>query len=144
MIKIIDKSHVDHGLNAEQLDWVLAQFADRTDFMLATIELPAHLGTVPCNLIGPATGGEPVPEGAVFYAVRAKRSCASRMIATGIPVDERRVTVIAGPAAGHEGIVLYTAYGGPCAPREPGDTTIPTWEAVVEARAFWAQHALIG
>lgn len=143
MIKVIEKSHVDHGLSADQLEWVLAQFADRTAFTLATVELPPHLGTVPCNLIGPATGCPPVPESAVFYALRGKRTCASRLIQSHIPVDDRRVTVIAGFAEGHDGLVLFTAYGGPCAPREPGDTSIPTWEGVLEARAFWAEHALI-
>ena len=40
--------------------------------------------------------------------------------------------------------ILYTSYGGPKAPREPGDLTIESWEAIVEAREFWAQHALSG
>ncbi len=53
----------------------------------------------------------------------------------------RTLTVIAGPSDG-KACVLYTSYGGPCAPREPGDPGIPNWEGVQEARAFWAEHAL--
>jgi hypothetical protein len=42
-------------------------------------------------------------------------------------------------------ITVYTAYGsvkGVVASREPGDLNLDSWEAVVEARQFWAVHAL--
>jgi hypothetical protein len=38
--------------------------------------------------------------------------------------------------------VLFTAYGGPAAPREPGDSSIASWEELTQSRRFWAQHAL--
>lgn len=74
----------------------------------------------------------------------------------------RLVTVIAGPhtacpAGGactgatcadydshvEHACVLYTAYGGPQAPREPGDPSIKSWEELVASREFWSQHALL-
>lgn len=40
--------------------------------------------------------------------------------------------------------VLNTAYGGPCAPRSPGDADIKSWDELLESRKFWSEHALIG
>jgi len=37
--------------------------------------------------------------------------------------------------------VLYTAYGGPVAPREPFDRSLDE-EAKAESEKFWAEHAL--
>jgi hypothetical protein len=52
------------------------------------------------------------------------------------------LTVIAGPGDdGLDGVVLYTAYGGKCAPREPGDTSLND-EQRLESQAFWSEHAL--
>ena len=144
-VKVIPQSHVDHGLTAEQLQWLLDQTEGRSSFFIETFTLPAHLGTVECGLIGPSVGLPAVPEEEVKYIIRGNRKCASRLLRE--PVEKpraRMVTVIAGTTPGHEGLVLYTAFGGPSAPREPGDTSIPTWEGVVESRAFWADHALIG
>lgn len=143
-VKVIPQSHVDHGLSPEQLRWLLDQCEDRDAFFIQTFTLPDHLGTVECGLVGPALGLSPVTEDEVAYVIRGNRKCASRVLRepTAKP-QTRMVTVIAGPTQGHDGLVLYTAYGGPSAPREPGDTTIPTWDGVVESRAFWAEHALI-
>lgn len=144
-VKVIPQSHVDHGLTAEQLQWLLDQTEGRSSFFIETFTLPEHLGTVECGLVGPAVGLPAVPEKDVKYIIRGDRKCASRVLRD--PVEKprtRMVTVIAGPTQGHDGLVLYTAYGGPSAPREPGDTAIPNWEGVVESRAFWAEHALIG
>lgn len=133
-------SHLDHNLTPEHVAWLLAQFADKDAFFIATVELPENLAPLECGLYGPTVGDEPVAEADVTYAIRGARKCASRM--TARPVRPTRlVTVIAGP---HEDkpCVLYTAYGGPAAPREPGDLTIPSWEEIQKARAFWAEHAL--
>jgi hypothetical protein len=144
-VKVIPQSHVDHGLTAEQLQWLLDQTEGRSSFFIETFTLPAHLGTVECGLVGPALGLPAVPEEDVKYIIRGNRKCASRVLRESVEKPRTRmVTVIAGPTQGHDGLVLYTAYGGPSAPREPGDTTIPNWEGVVESRAFWAEHALIG
>ena len=143
-IKIIPESHVDHGLSPEQLAWLLAAVDDRTAFFVETFMLPESLGTVACSLIGPAIGAAPVPESDVRYVVRGERKTASRVCKASPPKPRTRlVTLVAGPTAGHEGVVLYTAYGGPTAPREPGDPSLATWADVVESRAFWAEHALI-
>lgn len=58
----------------------------------------------------------------------------------------RTLTVIAGPYETHE-CVLYTCYGGPCAPREPGDFKGDPQDLAgerqrQESNDFWAVHAL--
>lgn len=54
----------------------------------------------------------------------------------------RLLTVIAGPHEG-DGCVLYTAHGGPAAPREPWDPSLNDDAAALEeSRAFWSVHAL--
>ena len=150
-MKIIEGiSHLDHGLLPMQVEYIQTRFADRTAFFIETVELPYGLGTVACNLMGPVTGCPPVLEEDVEYRVRGTRKCASRVI----PINRvtlpstRLVTVIAGPAGPEDGLdheepcVLYTAYGGPQAPREPGDLNIRSWEELEASRAFWAEHAL--
>lgn len=138
-------SHLDHALTAAQIAYVQKLFEGRDAFFLETIELPEELGKVPCGLYGPVMGDDPIGENEVKYIIRGNRKCATRVKADnviGVVRHVNKLTVIAGP---HEGdpCVLYTAYGGPAAPREPGDTTIPTWEGVQEARKFWAEHALV-
>jgi len=145
MVNILPQSHVDHGLTSDQLAWALEQVADRTSFFIQTLLLPEHLGVVECNLVGPALGMPPVPEDEVRYIIRGTRKCVSRVLRVlrEKPVT-REVTIIAGEIVPNSGmIVLFTAYGGPCAPREPGDTSIPTWEEVQTSRAFWSEHALL-
>lgn len=141
MTIIVSKdSHVDHGLTAEQLSWVVAHFADRTGFFIGGVELPEGLGTVPCGLHGPTMGDEPVAEAEVFYAKRGTRANDSRLCKRE-PRQVRLVTVIAGPH-GSEPMVLYTAFGGPLAEREPGDPGLKTPEEQAKAKEFWATHAL--
>lgn len=147
---IVGVSHVDHGLTAKQVEYIEKLFAGRDAFFLETIELPKEVGTVPCGLYGPVMGDDPIGENEVKYIVRGNRRCTSRVKADNVISagmrETNKLTVIAGPAE-HNGeklpCVLYTAYGGPAAPREPGDTTIPTWEGVQEARKFWAEHCLV-
>lgn len=141
-------SHLDHALTIAQVDYLLERFADRDAFFIETIELPENLGTVPCALYGPTMGDVPIELGTLYitYERRGDRSYASRLISLP-PRPTRMVTVIAGP---HEGIpcVLFTAFGGPLAPREPGDPTLhamaePEKTAELEkSEAFWAVHAL--
>lgn len=159
---ITNESHTDHALTTEQIEYIKTRFADRTAFFIETFELPEHLGTVEVSLVGPATGGAPVPESAVEYHIRNHRKWASRRIYTPEKPQSRLVTVIAGPHttcpsggkctgavcadyADHveHACVLYTAYGGMAAPREPGDPSIASWEELVTSREFWSQHALI-
>jgi len=112
-------SHVDHGLTEAQLHYLLDRFAGRTSFFLETIELPEELGTVPCGLWGPVMGDPPVEESAVKRERRGSRAWTSRLVARDTR-PTRQVTVIAGPHDGQP-CVLYTAFGGPATPQEPGD-----------------------
>jgi hypothetical protein len=139
-LQITSESHLDHNLSPAHVAWLLARFADRDAFFIETLTLPDDLGEVECGIYGPSVGDEPVPEAEVSYAIRGARRCASRMVKRPVRMT-RTLTVIAGPNDGLT-CVLYTSYGGPAAPREPGDTGIPTWEEVQAARAFWAEHAL--
>lgn len=158
-------SHFDHGLSDAQVDFVMKRFADRDAFLIETVELPEELGTVPCGLHGPLTGGAPVEESEVTYAKRGTRAWASRLVDRPL-TQVRTVTVIAGPheekcercdGEGQIGswkaaipcscdggkikhaCIVYTMYGGPLAPQEPDD---PGCKDVVASRTFWAAHAL--
>jgi hypothetical protein len=163
MIKHRD-SHVDHSLSEAQIRYLLERFADRGSFFVETIALPIELGTVPCGLYGPLMGDPAIGEDEVTSAQRGTRSWTSRLI--DLPArQQHEVTVVAGP---HEeecstcrspgfgfslpcpddrceggkirhACVLYTAYGGPVAPQEPGD---PGCKDVETSAAFWRQHAL--
>jgi hypothetical protein len=128
-------SHVDHGLTEEQLAYLLDLFADRAEFFVATVDLPEGLGTVSCALYGPAAGDPPVSSATL--SCRPGRAWDSRLVP--LPVRQTRaVTVVAGPHQ-DEPCVLYTAYGGPSAPQEPGD---PGCRDKTASEAFWAVHAL--
>ncbi len=150
-------SHLDHNLKPAHLAWLLAHYAERNAFFIETIEIPEHLGKVDCGLYGPLMGDPPVPEESVFYGVRGERKWATRVV--NMPMRATRLlTVIAGPAGVKDGLsedkpcVLYTTYGGPPAPREPGDPSIgadvvekgfmSAWGQLVMSRKFWAEHAL--
>jgi hypothetical protein len=136
MIKHPD-SHVDHGLTEAQLGYLLERFADREAFFIETITLPAGLGTVACGLYGPLAGDAAIREDEVTYARRGDRTWDSRLVDLP-PRQQHAVTVIAGPHDGHA-CVLYTAFGGPAAPQEPGD---PGCKDPAASTAFWREHAL--
>lgn len=140
-IKVLPTSHVDHNVPAGTLWYALEHFTDRTEFFAEVVPLPGGFPGVPSSLYGPLAGDDPVEERDVHYIVRLGRRCSSRMVAR---VDRlvRTLVVIAGPVQGVDGLVLYTCYGGQIAPREPGDTSINTWEEVLASREFWSQHAL--
>lgn len=139
-LEIHPESHLDHNLSPAHVEWLLQKFADRDGFFVGTFSIPDHLPLLTCGLHGPAVGDPPVPENEVTYEVRKGRKCATRVVEREL-VPTRLVTIVAGP---HDGkpCVLYTSYGGPEAPREPGDPSLSTWEDVQKSRAFWAEHAL--
>jgi len=136
-LRVASASHLDHGLSDEQLAWLLARAEEHlllyqayTDdppppVLTLTLTLPESLGTVPCGLHGPAMGDAPLLEGDVTYAKRGQRGGQSRLCARP-PQQVRKVSLIAGEHDGHRW-VLYTAFGGPIAPREPFDLdeTVP-------------------
>lgn len=154
---IVKESHLDHNLSAEQLDFIKKKYADRNAPFKETFELPPELGTVKVALIGPITGFEPVMENEVTYMIRGDRKWASRIFRAryepsknGIIMPPKRpeapqvrqVTVITDTFNGHP-CVLATAYGGPEAPREPGDPHIGSWDELSRSRDFWMEHALL-
>jgi hypothetical protein len=132
-------SHLDHGLTEDQIMFLSKRFVDRDAFFIESIELPEELGTVSCSLYGPAMGDAAIPDSEVSYAIRGDRRNASRLV--DLPSrPTRTITVIAGP---HEdaACVLYTAFGGPATPKEPGDLSLEI-DKIAESRDFWAKHAL--
>ena len=166
MIKHRD-SHVDHGLTDGQLRYLLDRFADRRSFFLETIELPEDFGSLPCGLWGPIMGDPPIDETEVHHERRGNRAWTSRLVdRPGRPT--RTITVIAGPhdepcpqcttsawnmlhradcptcaGAGEikHACILFTAFGGPASPQEPGD---PGCKDPAASAAFWREHALAG
>jgi len=141
VLKITHKTHLDHGLSSDIIGHVLRLYADKDEFFIHTITLPSGLGEVECALIGPITGHTQLTEATCSYQKRNGREWDSRMTAIP-PTRSRQLTIIAGPSDDDE-CVAYTMYGGPCAPREPGDPSIandPT--LLAESKAFWSEHAL--
>jgi hypothetical protein len=139
-------SHLDHNLTPGQVDFVLSQdpaphVNPDSGVAVFTVELPEGLGTAPCGIYGPIVGDAPVSTTDVSMERRGNRKGLSRIVAR--PVRQSRlVTIVAGPHDGHP-FVLFTAYGGPLAPREPFDfDENDTSDSAVESRDFWAMHAL--
>lgn len=137
-MKITSDSHVDHGLSEQVIALILERFGAHEGFGIHTLEIPEELGEVKCALIGPLTGHPPVTADQVYFKRRDGRAGESRMVDRPL-VSTRLVTVIHGYHNGET--ILFTAYGGPCAPRERYDHTLSPEERQ-ESIAFWEQHAL--
>lgn len=146
-ICVLPWSHTDHRVPPEVREWILDHLGDAQGFVCGTWELPDHLPAVPCDLYGPLMGDPPVTDAEVYMAPRDPRPWPTRFIRDRAPRMVREVSVIAGPAEGHDenalGLALYTMYGGPLAPREPGDTSLENAGEREVAAAFWADHALV-
>lgn len=141
MLEVIADSHVDH-ITPAHVEWLLEVFKDKDEFFIEQVTIPDALPEVDCGLYGPVMGDMPVPEDEVHYAVRGGRRCASRLVKRPMR-KTRSLTVIGGPdEKSGKRCVLYTAYGGPQAPREPGDPTLGSWGLIVTCRQFWSEHAL--
>ena len=132
-------SHLDHNLTPAHAAFILSHFADQTGFFVETVTMPDDLPDLTCGLYGPAMGDPPVTDN-VSFEVRGERAYPTRAVVAPMR-PTRLLTVIAGPYKGYP-CVLYTAHGGPMAPREVGDPTLATEEARAESAAFWAVHAL--
>ena len=139
-LKILPVSHLDHGLTSAHVQWLLARFAERDGFFIETVTLPDELAPLMSGIHGPIVGDAPVGEAEVWYAIRGDRAYASRLCSRA-PRETRQMTVIAGPHEA-EKCVLYTAYGGPLACREPGDPSVTDPADKAKSEAFWAEHAL--
>lgn len=139
MLAIHADSHLDRSLTPAHAAFLLSHFADRTGFFAETVTLPDDLPDLTCGLYGPTMGDPPVTDN-VSFEVRGERAYPTRAVVAPMR-PTRLLTVIAGPYKGYP-CVLYTAHGGPMAPREVGDPTLITEEARAESAAFWAVHAL--
>lgn len=139
-------SHTDHNLSAAHLSFLETHFKGRNKFFIETVEIPQTMQAVQCGLYGPDMGDGPIAEEHVTYGIRGNRTCATRFIKNGEMRFTRKITVVAGPAKiGDEeyACVLYTAYGGPEAPREPGDPGLNSMEDIKKSRDYWSKHALV-
>lgn len=142
-------SHVDHGLTSDHIAFVSAMVAIEVErkalaltggVRVLGLTLPGDLAGLDCGLHGPAMGDNPIAETEVTYEVRANRKNASRMVSRATR-KTREIVVVVGPID-DEPCTLYTSYGGPLAPREPGDQSIGSWDDLEVSRAFWRDHAL--
>jgi len=140
MLSITSDSHTDHNLNADHLAFILASLASAPEaFAIVALTVPGELPGVGCGLHGPAMGDEPIGDAECHMGVRGGRTVPSRLCSR-TPRLVRTITAIVGM---HEGrFILYTAFGGPAAPREPGDPGLATDALRAESAAFWSQHAL--
>jgi hypothetical protein len=135
-MEIGKESHLDHGLSDSVIEDINVRFSDKAEFFIETFEVNED---VPCGLYGPVMGDAPIDDSDVVYEVRGDRKYASRLINRPVRM-QRKVTVIAGPN-GDSKCFLYTAFGGPLAPKEVGDPS-HTPESLEESKTFWSQHAL--
>ena len=154
------KTHLDHGLKKPQLSYILASCGGtlyeeaKQNNNAVTIDLPQELGDVWCGLYGPIMDDEPVGE-VVYYETRGNREWKSRLVdrpprrvdyVTAIIMPEWQVKQGSPPAPDSLLVVdwyLITAYGGPPAPREPGDPSLPKDSPEMAASIeFWRYHAL--
>jgi hypothetical protein len=140
MLVITMDSHLDHGLSSEIISYILQKFGKKEGFFIETITLPKELGEVWCGLYGPIMGDGPVSREGVRMVIRPGRAGPTPIIDSD-PRRTRNLTVIAGP---HEEFdtLLYTAFGGPLAPKEPHDESLQDPKEIVESEEFWAVHAL--
>ena len=141
-MKIINGVSHTHGLNAPILAFIEATFGNREAFFLETVEVPAEIAEGLDYLHGPTKGDTEIPESECFYAQRNGRAGNTRFT-TREPRKTNKLTVIGGPEKGYDGCILYTAFWGERAMREPFDPDIAgNAEQIAASTAFWATHAL--
>lgn len=143
LFHIHPESHfMDHGLTLAHVEWLRTAIGDCSFDGIRTLEvtLDDSLPPVPCDLHGPVMGDAPIDGVECTFEHRGDRAWPTR-VCNRPSRETRQITVVIGPHDGHPA-VLYTAYGGPKAPREPGDPSIKTEADSAESRGFWARHAL--
>lgn len=132
--------HADHGIGLSVIEALVAQVKP-TGFFLKELELPKDAPDALSAIHGPIAGDAPVTDAEVTLKQRSPDRPPSRMVARASR-PTRKVTLI-GNTTPEGGVVVYTCYGGPPAPREPGDPSLQDDPAALaESQAFWAQHAL--
>ncbi len=135
--------HADHGVSEASLVWAVSQVPS-PGFFARTFELPPEEPDLLNGLYGPSCGDPPVEDAVTFTRQRSPDRPLSRMVRR--PARPTRLLTVIGvaPQEGEEA-VIYTAYGGPLASREPGDSSLVLGSPEHrEAVAFWATHALAG
>lgn len=138
-LETVQSSHLDHGLSAAHLEWVLEVFSGKTGLFKETVLLPRYLPDLKCALHGPISGTPPVHEDEAIWMSRGTRSYRSRMCKRPA-ISTRLVSVIGGPYKNRP-CVLYTAFGGPMAEKEVNEPELLPSEKS-RAASFWAEHAL--
>lgn len=138
-LRVAPESHVHPSVHllVEDADLVrrtlaaLPPDADPSQVHVVTLRVPASFGRT--HLV--PSDGELVVRG-----LRGSRTTPSRLALGVSPSRTHKLTVVVGPHDG--GPVVYTAYWGEPAPREPGDPSLDD-AGRAEAEAFWAEHALV-
>lgn len=138
-MKIVPESHVDHALTPAHIRFLMKKFGSRKAFFIKTVRLPRDLAPLPCDLHGPLVGEPAVAESEATYVRRGNRAGESRMCHRPT-ILVRQMTVIGGLFNGQ--MALFTAYGGPAAPREPWDPSLKSAAERRESETFWKRHAL--
>lgn len=135
--------HADHGISPETISAMVATlFPCAPGFFLHTFTLPEGAPDALNALHGPACGDAPVLDSECSMEQRTADRPPSRLCSRP-KRPTRLVTIIGETGYNLEDTVIYTAYGGPCAEREPGDPSMmDNPEAQAAAAAFWSEHAL--
>jgi len=130
--------HGDHGITPEQKEWIKNTLYREAPqgFFIIQVDIPRELGTVKNALYGPAAGDAPVPESVVSYRPRGDRPWSDRVV--DWPARQVGYVQTIGKREGDD-FELWTIFGGPNAPRNPGD---PANEDPEGSRKWWSQHAL--
>ncbi len=138
---ITNDSHLDHGLSDLHRAFITKLFEGRTAFFKETVTLPSDLTALDSALYGPLVGDPPIAESDVTYIVRGARAGKSRVV--NRPLRKTRLVSVIGGPHNDEPCILYTAFGGPIAPREPFDPSLVEGSPEhTESVAFWKEHAL--
>ena len=135
--------HADHGICKDLVYRIIADLGPSIldgNVFVKTITLPDGAPDVDCALYGPIMGDPPVEDEIVTLMSRNGREVKSRMV--DAPKRPSRLVTVIGMAKPDGTVLVFTAYGGPAAPREPSDASIETDELRAEAAAFWKDHAL--
>ena len=114
--------HADHGITIQQMDYICHMFPLVTgnNIVIEQVDLPVEHGTVPCGLVGPEMGDEPVKDEDVIYYPRGNRDYVDRMHLTAQPRQIDFVQCI--------GATRW----------------VPSLESDGDSNRFWAEHALCG
>lgn len=145
-MKIIAESHLDHGLSPAHIELIERCYKDeqcQLGTIVATFTVPPGMSELYSTLRGPSVGDRELEHSEVFYRIRGTREGATRFCYWP-PKVTREITAVMGimPGGEHAGqAVLFTAYPGPQAPREPWDSSMSEKQKA-ESVAFWAKHAL--